>query len=457
MIMMWSGRSVIRWRKCLIAALTSLVFAAFAKQDTLVDVTGMVEVICVDDFENQRTETLYQMHDEKSGKRFNLTFKDKVPTEIRTGDRIRVRGRPLDNTLTVAALEGESEFEIVQPAVSLAVASGEQRMIVILISFTNAPCTYSPVTVSNWLFRTSGGNSVDGAYRESSLGAMWFTGTVVGPYVINANVNVYDDAKWRTLANAAATAAGVNLNAYNRRVYTTDNFKAASWAGLGTIGGNPSWAMIKNANATVIYVHELGHNVGMGHAGTDFNNDGVIDQAYGDNSCPMASPYAWREFNAAYKVLMGWRTASKIIANPTSGTYRLAGVEKAFATMTDKQIISISVPGSSWGYYISFKIPVGYDASLGTTYSNKLFIHRLQNGVVGGNSRLIDTLVDNETFSDASAAFKVTQLSHTASNVTLRLTYFSTTSPPGKTPQPAPSGLPPLPGARLWCPTAVPL
>jgi autotransporter-associated beta strand protein len=421
---MWSCGFIIRTRASLIVALTCLLCAAYAKQDTLVEATGTVEVVSVDDFENQREETLYQLHEEKTGQRFNLKFNDTDPA-IRTGDRIRVRGQHLDNTLAVVALDGGAEFEMVQPALSLAVASGEQRMIVILISFTNAPCTYSPTTVSNWLFRTSGGNSVDGAYRESSLGAMWFTGTVVGPYVINADVNVYDDAKWRTLANAAATADGVNLNAYNRRVYTTDDFKAASWAGLGTIGGEPSWAMIKNANATVIYVHELGHNVGMGHAGTDFNNDGVIENAYGDNSCPMASPYAWREFNAAYKVLMGWRSAPKIIANPTSGTYKLAGVEKAFSTLTEKQLITISVPGSSWGYYLSFKIPVGYDATLGTTYSDKLFIHRLQNNVVGGNSRLIDMMVDNETFSDTNVAFKVTQLSHTPSNVTIRLTYFS--------------------------------
>ena len=424
MTKMWSCRFIIGSRASLIVALTSLYCVAYAKQDTLVETTGTVEIVSVDDLENQRAETLYQLLEEKTGQRFNLQFKDKSP-DIRTGDRIRVRGQHLDNTLTVAALDAEAAFEMVQPAVSLAVASGEQRMIVILISFTNAPCTYSPTTVSNWLFRTSGGNSVDGAYRESSLGAMWFTGTVVGPYVINADVNVYDDAKWRTLANAAATADGVNLNAYNRRVYTTDDFKAAGWAGLGTVGGEPSWAMIKNANATVVYVHELGHNVGMGHAGTDFNNDGVIENAYGDNSCPMASPYAWREFNSAFKKLMGWRSASEIISNPTSGTYKLAGIENDFATLTDKQLITISVPGSSWGYYLSFKIPVGYDATLGTTYSDKLFIHRLQNGVVGGSSRLIDMLVDNETFSDTNVSFNVTQLSHTASNVTLRLTYFS--------------------------------
>ncbi len=37
------------------------------------------------------------------------------------------------------------------------------------------------------------------------------------------------------------------------------------------------WAAIK---------HELGHNVGMNHASTDPNNDGVIDAEYGDDSCP---------------------------------------------------------------------------------------------------------------------------------------------------------------------------
>jgi hypothetical protein len=45
--------------------------------------------------------------------------------------------------------------------------------------------------------------------------------------------------------------------------------------------------MVRVNEPSRTWIHELGHSLGMNHAGTDTNNDGVMEQEYGDDSCYM--------------------------------------------------------------------------------------------------------------------------------------------------------------------------
>ena len=57
------------------------------------------------------------------------------------------------------------------------------------------------------------------------------------------------------------------------------------WGGLGYIGCSSSLCIswIKSASTRVI-AHELGHNAGMHHSGTDTNGNGVYDEGV-DSEC----------------------------------------------------------------------------------------------------------------------------------------------------------------------------
>jgi hypothetical protein len=64
-------------------------------------------------------------------------------------------------------------------------------------------------------------------------------------------------------AEQAATAAGVSLSSYTRRMYAFPS-NGCGWWGLGTVGGYPSIAWINGSFQNGVVAHEIGgeHRVG---------------------------------------------------------------------------------------------------------------------------------------------------------------------------------------------------
>ena len=374
-----------------------------------VDATGTLEVVIMDDFDNHRAETKYTLHDQHTGRHFNLKFDDKAPHGLRSGDKVKVHGNQQDNDLTVAAESGS--FQLVAAA---AAASGQQDTIVILVSFTNAANGCTAASVSNLVFGSTG-STVTGDYLESSYGAMWFSGLVVGPYVVNYSSDSCDYSGIMAAANAAATAAGYDLNLYPRRVYPGS--WGCGWGGLGTVGGNPSWSLIAYCGDGTVYAHELGHNVGMSHASTDPNNDGTLDSEYGDNSDWMGAPYAWRQLNAAHKAQMGWWPLSSILTVTNSGSFVVAPTE--FDPSVAPYPLTIKIANVTPPYYISYRYPAGYDSTLPSPWANLLNIHRWSSG----NTKFITSLTDGGTYTASDAGCLIKATSHTANSFSFNVTF----------------------------------
>ncbi len=397
--------------------LTALPATLFAQDTADADLTGEVLEVYADDFVNHRADKFYILHDHASGQLYRLRWTGGEPVDLRTGDRVRVRGKKHGQEVTLP-----SDGTGVQPVdVTSAAVANQHRTIVIGINFQNANLECSATDIQTRMF--GGGESVTGLYQEMSSGSLLLSGDVVGPFKINYNSSgACDYNAWATAADSAAQAAGVDLSQYSHKVYVFSKVNGCNWAGLGTVGGNPSRAWIATCDLADVYAHELGHNLGMHHASTDVDNNGTADCEYCDTSDIMGyGGVGLRGFNAPHKEQLGWLTTNKVQTVASNGVFYVAPLETP-ATTPYPQTLKIAKPGTTTFYYFSYRRPLGYDVNLSVSYATRTSVHHYQ-GSGSAKTYLISTLADSVVFSDPTTGLTVTQLSHNNDFATLMVSY----------------------------------
>src|SRR5262245_36566756 len=360
--------------------------------DQPVKLDGDVEVMHGDDFEGTRSFIRYFVRSVATHQLFELGFDDPSSVSLLTGRRVTVRGRQQNSVIwvkDVAALDGGGTSS--QGSTATAPVLSERTAIAILVNLSDATlcadvatCTYTPSYVADKLFTAT--QSMRALYLSSSYGQVTFkTDTdgngqpdVVGPYNLSLSKVGCNWSAWGTAANSAAQAAGVNVTLYQHIIYVLPPYSElpdCGWAGLAYVGGNK--AFIAEPQSMMVYSHELGHNLNMGHAATDPENDGVMNDEYGDSSDPMGSSRALHNFNSPHMHQVGWFNAfsNAVQTITTSGSYQLA----AIGTTPDgtlPQALRIFKPNTSEYYYLSYRQATGWDASLSPTYTQGVNIHR---------------------------------------------------------------------------------
>src|SRR5712691_1112247 len=83
-------------------------------------------------------------------------------------------------------------------------------------------------------------NSVQAYYTENSYGRASISGTVSGPYTI-AMGDTCDEVGWASQANRAATAAGVNVSAYDVKAYVLPPESIGLSCSAGRFNRNAIW------------------------------------------------------------------------------------------------------------------------------------------------------------------------------------------------------------------------
>jgi hypothetical protein len=265
-----------------------------------VSVEGVVTVMYGDDFQHRRADLIYSLRDQHTGESVRLRFEGAAPRLLRTGAHVTVHGRRLGKEIYLAAADGTGVTVQSLPPSSPSTVSGDQNTLVIIANFRDASVACTPAAISDLLFQGVAGPCVDMLYRQTSLGNISFFGQVVGPYEIPFDQSsACDLSAWGNAAETQAAAAGIDPAAYSRRVYVMP-VNACPGAGFATIGGAPSFAWVFTCDLAGVYAHELGHNLGMDHAGTPTSE-------YGDSTDPMGfgSPQL-RPLNAAHRHQMGW-------------------------------------------------------------------------------------------------------------------------------------------------------
>jgi hypothetical protein len=390
---------------------------------TPAQVTGVLTTVFGDDFDRGQSELHHFIRDERTGAMLGLRFEGGTPGELQSGARVTARGRVHESTLYVAASDGTGmTIQGATPTVSQATTG--HRTIVIVANFRDANVTCSVQSITDMIFTDPNGRSVAALYRECSLGQLMLSGDVVGPYALDvSSTDPCNFNAWSMSADAQATAAGVELASYQHKFYVFPVSQCGA-AGYGTISGNPSIAWVFQCGIRGVYAHELGHNLGMDHASTPTSE-------YDDTTDPMAiSSGMLPGLNAPHRHQLGWYGATSVRLVEQEGLYDVAPLALDPTVATAPQILMIRKPDTNEYYYLSYRYPMGFDASIDGVFFYKLSIHRYKGDGSTARTYRLAGLSDGQSWIDQANGISVTMVSHGATHATASIAFACAAATP---------------------------
>jgi hypothetical protein len=391
-----------------------------------VDMDGELEILHEDRAQGSRF--VYKL--KAFGLDYSLNFRQNPPTHLSSGVRVRVRGVRVNTAL---ALDSGASVQAAAAAIAPN-TFGQQNTLVILVNFRNNAAQPYDTTAAANVFNTTSNFFLENSYQQTYLSTTikgWYTIDMDAPYVVTNTdgTKTYhcDYSSISSKADAAATANGVTLANYKRKVYAFPQAGGCTWWGLGSVGGNPSRAWINGSLQLRVAAHELGHNLGLWHSHSLDCGAAVIggtctSSDYGDVLDVMGS--SSYHFNAFQKERLGWLNygaSPPITSAITNGSYPIYPIETLGNNPKAVKILKSTnaSTGKSAYYYAECRQPIGFDAGLSSNANvlNGLVIHT-GDEASGNSSYLLDMTPGTTSWNDPAL---VTGLSFTdpASGVTL--------------------------------------
>ena len=277
-----------------------------------------------------------------------------VPAGARTGDRVVV-GREGGSVRDVRVLSGRVRAQA-------AVADGVRRAVVIITSTVSpaASPASSPADVAAVMAQ------VDDRYRSYSNNRVSFSADVVQATVDAVSCDTFSDN-----IRKASVAAGVDLARYEHVIVHVP-LDSCGFAGLGSLGGG-SVMVVSSGFKSNVLVHEIGHNLGLEHAGLLSCGSSAAPKSfvadwstacerseYGDNFSPMGlGTYGPPVFPAPQLLELGWLDTSQI-EPVASGTVELSPLSGTTGT----RAVVLPDPSLMGAYWIEYRTAAGVDASI---------------------------------------------------------------------------------------------
>jgi hypothetical protein len=309
------------------------------------------------------------------------------------------------------------------PAAPTINESTVKSVLVLSLRSATQPQRCSNETLAAEIFTDS--NSVNAYYAENSYGRASISGTVSGPYTIAVG-NTCDRNNWASQANAAATAAGVNVSANDMTAYILPPESTALGCPAGFFGGKKIWIREDACDSKMAFAHEMGHAFRAGHSHTPASEYGDLSSVMGGifdalvNQPTYLSQFnSTPHFNAPQKIDEGWLPAGNVQTVTVGGSYKVALLEN-----TRPDVQALKVIAGRRIYYCSYRRAVGLDSSLLPPYVDKTSVHISNNR---GVSTLYANLGDGQSYREGP--FSVTQTSHDATYAYLTISFDMTTTP----------------------------
>jgi hypothetical protein len=279
------------------------------------------------------------------------------------GPRVNARGTTSGRSFAVTTLSTATGARVAHVAAASPRANTRtpkvMRIAVVLMRFpgSNAGATKAAVkaptfgarkSVANWFSQTSG--------KQVKV-----TGTVFGYY---PGVRTCDLGSQMVAGAVAAAKDGYVASKFDHLV-VVEPAQDCGFGGIGWVGQN---GVFLNGDVTPgVMEHELGHNLGLWHAGAYACGSNAIATSclaeYGDPSDVMGSPYLNHGYNAEHKHRIGWIPAVEVRTVSTgTQTITLTASEDPLVAGSIQLIHLRAADGTM--YSIDKRASIGYDAGL---------------------------------------------------------------------------------------------
>ncbi len=330
-------------------------------------ISGTLEMHVVD-YTSRPDRTLYFVRT-KDDRRVRFYPTRDLPAHIMTGSKISAQGYMLDNNMLVDT-SNPSNFAASTTSGSIGKIDsiGDQKLIVILANFQN---TTQPSldrnTVNSTVF-----TDVNNFYKDVSLGKTSWSGNLLPGWIPLPINSTCTDLVGIENAVIQAVDPQVDFNNYHRLLVFAPYGSNCQWKGESTIGEGmattqegqvPLSMSLVNADSDVLQIvgHELGHSLGLGHAGT------LVCTPFGSTSCTLdeyADPYSIMGniglgMNAFDKETLGWLGSGNVQTITASGSYTISPLETA---TSGPMVLKIPTPDNNF-LYVSYRQPIGVDAT----------------------------------------------------------------------------------------------
>ena len=254
--------------------------------------------------------------------------------------------------------------------VSAAAPLGARRVAVLMVDF-GTPGTVTAASLAAQAFTNP--DSASALLSESSFGKISLTGDVFGWYAIPPQT-ACDLGAISSGARAAATAAGVNLDAYDHIAYFVSpgfapGCEASAWGEVGLPATPARQTWYNNGWGTYLVAHEVGHNLGFQHAHSYACGLAVLASSaqctfdeYGDLFDPMGISTA--QFGAYNKAAQGWTDSCGVATVPGRALFNVLPIESTAAGVhavrvpMDPSLCPSWLPAPCY-YYIEYRQPIG--------------------------------------------------------------------------------------------------
>ena len=311
-----------------------------------------------------------------ANQQIEINFDAKTMQELNSGDQVEIVGYFVEKNF-FKVLQFTS---IVKTKLETASVLGTRKAVFFRVNINDANSTFSTEQIiekmqmnREWIQNASY-DQIDFPLDIDNDGSP-------DVFTVNIDHNKSEGCNAGAIKNktlAAATSMGIDLSLYQHFAYMLPELKCG-WSGLGTLGcGNNCSIWVASPNWNLVYPHEFGHNLGMHHAATDFDEDNNVDSEYGDGSCPMGNTLSQGYFNAPHSWQLGLLTQDSGNAKTISldGIYDLYAPGVGFEEGLPKLL---RIAHNNEFYYLSYRPGDDFDLVKGK-YNSGVSIYSFSGG-----------------------------------------------------------------------------